>query len=142
LRKTKLSQATDRETHFFFVPKMAPYTRTTRQQARQQGAAILKHIYEEIMDIEETSPAKLALDRAGIRTVTDLVQLPIGDIDYYIYIPDATPNGPPVELDNGNKHLIRLFLKWYRILYEENDNEPLTAEQWLDIDGTLLSSSA
>jgi hypothetical protein len=117
---------------------MAPETRTTRQQARQQGAAVLKHIYEEIMGIEATSPPKLALDRAGVCVVTDLLQIPIQEVDYYTYIPDATPNGPPVDLDNGNKGLIRLFLQWYQILYEENDHEPLTAEQWMKVDGALF----
>ena len=116
-----------------------PDARTMRQQARllarQQDAAIFEHICEEILDIESTSPAKLALDRHGIKSKYTLLSLRHDDINQFMYVPAATSNGPPVDLDTGNKNLIRLFLGWYHTLLEKNGYEPLNETQWMATEG-------
>ena len=84
---------------------------------RQQDTAVFKHICEDFLHADATSPIKLAFDRHPVNGALDLLSLDLGDVDYLKYVPAITAGttaGPPDDLQHGHKSLIRLFLRWYR----------------------------
>ena len=108
----------------------------TTRMTRQQDTAVFKHICEDFLHADATSPIKLAFDRHPVNGTLDLLSLDLGDVDYLKYIPATTAGttaGPPDDLQHGHKSLIRLFLRWYReVLYVNNGNVHLNEAQWMN----------
>jgi hypothetical protein len=106
----------------------------TSRLTHQQDAAIFKRICDDFLNANATSPIKLAFDRYPISGTADLLSIDLGDVDYLKYVPATTAGnvaGPPEDLQQGHKAMIRLFIRWYcEVLFVNNGNVHLNEAQW------------
>lgn len=99
-----------------------------------QTILVFRHVVKNFLNASAESPMQLAFDHHGISDLLDLLPFPVDDVDSFKYVPTPDPktfSGPLQPLSSGHKNIVKLFIRWSQKLFTENDNIPLTEEEWM-----------
>jgi hypothetical protein len=102
---------------------------------RAQDASAFERITKDILSAQnDTSPIILALRRADISSLVNLLTLSMDDVDLLEYVPatqeTTTASNRAQRLSIGHRNMIKWFLKWSHQLWIDNGKVPLDANQW------------
>ena len=105
---------------------------TPKSLTRAQGIEIFEHVCAHILEVKVGSPLVLALKKAGITNIRDLMFCEPLSIERLSYVPAKSALAEP--LNEGYKNLIIWFIRWVHHKVALNNGQRLTKEQWYGLE--------
>ena len=104
---------------------------------RSQSTSVFEFIRREFLEAEADSPIYRALEYNGILNIIDLLSFPIEEVNGFKYLPVPVPQEAPEpaqHLHLGHKNLIKIFMRWCKVLITENQGKLLTEDEWMALE--------